>query len=71
VSCRCSNGNEGEVYIGEEPESIFIALYFFLFYSLLFPSVFQKGDLFGANWKELNVPVNNIIAWYLNRIEEK
>jgi hypothetical protein len=71
VSLRCSNGNEGEEYVGKEPESIFIAFYFFLFYSVLFPSVFQKGEVFVANGKELSTTINNTIAEYLNRAEEK
>jgi len=41
--CKCSNGNEAEKYIGKEPESIFIALYFFLFYSVCFLVCFRKG----------------------------
>jgi hypothetical protein len=68
---RCGNGNEREEYIRKEPESICIALYFFLFYSVQFPSVFQKGDVFVTNGKELSMAVSNIIAEYLNRVEEK
>lgn len=66
LSCRCSNRNEGEEYIGKEYESTFIAFYFFLFYCVLFPRVYHKGDVFVPNGKELIMAVSNIIAVYLN-----
>ena len=71
VSRRWGNGNEGEEYIAKEPDSVFIAFYFFLFYCVLFPRVYQKGDVFAENEKELSMTVSNIIAEYLNRVEEK
>ena len=38
--CRCSDGNEGEEYIGKESESVFIGFYLFsLFYRVRHKSV--------------------------------
>ena len=60
-----------EKNILEKSVNQYLVVSIFSFYSVLFPSVFRTGDVFVANGKELSMAVNNIIAEYLNRVQEK
>jgi hypothetical protein len=59
-----------EKNILEKSLNQYLLLPIFSFYFVLFPSVFQKGDVFVTNGKELSMAVNNVIAECLNRVDE-